>query len=104
MSVAPADVTFVKTAQQLLDAVSTGKRDIVVKAHLDLTELPTDDFGSVLTLLPSTRSVRVSLPDLDFTIHVIHVTMVWVNLAPGSAGTSVVFRVSAFWYPSNCST
>ena len=62
VSVSPADVTFVNTAEQLLEALSTGKRDIVVKAHLDLSALPTDDFGFLLTLLPSTRSVRVWRP------------------------------------------
>lgn len=62
VSVSPADVTFVNTAEQLQQAVSTGKRDIVVKAHLDLSALLTDDFGCVLTLLPSTRSVRVQFP------------------------------------------
>jgi hypothetical protein len=69
VSVAPADVTFVNTAEQLLDAVSTGKRDIVVKAHLDLTALPTDEFGAVLTLLPSTRSIRVRPGSPRFFCH-----------------------------------
>jgi hypothetical protein len=80
VSVAPADVTFVNTAEQLLDAVSTGKRDIVVKAHLDLTALPTDEFGAVLTLLPSTRSIRVRPGSPRFFFHVFVMVPVLKNM------------------------
>lgn len=59
MAVAPADVVVVQNAKELYDAVAGGTRDIVLKAHMDMTGELADDLGFILPLLPSTRSIQV---------------------------------------------
>lgn len=61
-ALAPAQVTRVSTAMQLLSAVAAGARDIRIVAHIDLFEAPTDDLGFIMALQPTTRSIRVQFP------------------------------------------
>lgn len=58
-SVAPPQVTRVATAPQLIKAVAAGDRDILITDHIDLSNLPTDDLGFIMAVLPTTRSIRV---------------------------------------------
>lgn len=58
-AVAPPQVTRVATAPQLIKAVAAGDRDILITDHIDLSNLPTDDLGFIMAVLPTTRSIRV---------------------------------------------
>jgi hypothetical protein len=70
-------VSLVKTARDLQQAVSAGKRHIEIRQHLDLTTINPSDYDDysdsffVLNLSSSTLSIRVRLPSplVDMSMH-----------------------------------
>ena len=65
---AAADITVVTTARELQAAIAEGAQDILIRSHLDFSEIPLPFDGEQSgghTVLPdvkaSTRSIRVRL-------------------------------------------
>jgi hypothetical protein len=57
----PPDITFVSTAQQLVQAIDDAALDIVIQNHIDLRGTLTDNLGYALPLSMNTRSIRVRI-------------------------------------------